>query len=229
MRWISEYYWHNIDNCTVIRHSSGLDARCELDDQSIIFFFSYSQSFQRVSIFSFKPSFVRFPSSAAASSAQVLHFAFFFHPPQCSGATCESLARFSFSLSPKPMSLLRASITWKPLATNFRFKHTSAKMICLQTLRFTFLNISIERLFTFFLRFDWVATFSVGGHKMFAGLVLSSCVFLPVQNQAGGSQQGGAGAGDGLDEGAPVHPGLPGGAVPQWPALQEHHPQQERG
>lgn len=50
---------------------------------------------------------------------------------------------------------------------------------------------------------------------MFGRLVLRSSVFLPVQNQAGGSQQGGAGTGDGVDEGTPVHPGLPGGAVPQ--------------
>lgn len=54
-------------------------------------------------------------------------------------------------------------------------------------------------------------------------------LFIPVQNQAGGSQQGGAGAGDGVDEGAPFHSGLPCGTLPQWPALQEHHLQQERG
>jgi len=52
---------------------------------------------------------------------------------------------------------------------------------------------------------------------------------LPVQDPAGGSQQGGAGAGDGVDEGASLHAGLPRGALPQRPALQEHHPQQQRG
>lgn len=44
---------------------------------------------------------------------------------------------------------------------------------------------------------------------------MSLSLFIPVQNQAGGSQQGGAGAGDGVDEGAPFHSGLPCGAVPQ--------------
>lgn len=52
---------------------------------------------------------------------------------------------------------------------------------------------------------------------------------FPVQNPAGGSQQGSAGAGDGVDEGASFNTGLPCGALPQWPALQEHHSQQQGG
>ena len=42
---------------------------------------------------------------------------------------------------------------------------------------------------------------------------LSLCV--SVQNPAGGSQQGGVGAGDGMDEGASLHTGLPCSALPQ--------------
>lgn len=63
---------------------------------------------------------------------------------------------------------------------------------------------------------------------MDARIKLTSIRVFWVQNPAGGSQQGGAGAGDGVDEGAPLHPGLPRGALPQRPALQEHHPQRER-
>lgn len=51
---------------------------------------------------------------------------------------------------------------------------------------------------------------------------------LSSQNPAAGSQQGGAGGGDGVDEGASVHAGIACGAVPQRPALQEHHLQQQR-
>lgn len=59
--------------------------------------------------------------------------------------------------------------------------------------------------------------------------LISVSLCVSVQNPAGGSQQGGAGAGDGVDEGASLHTGLPCGALPQRPALQEHHPQQQRG
>lgn len=40
-------------------------------------------------------------------------------------------------------------------------------------------------------------------------------ISFPVQNTAGSSQQGGAGAGDGLDEGTSFHTGLTCGALSQ--------------
>lgn len=42
-----------------------------------------------------------------------------------------------------------------------------------------------------------------------------SFYLLTVQNPAGGPEQGGAGAGDGVDEGASLLAGFPCGALPQ--------------